>query len=70
MMRLDLLFIGVLNTATKIICMNYLSGIEPTEGRRQRIVVVLKNNGVPTMISYVWMDCDRRYFISTVSSPL
>ena len=29
--------------------------------------VVLKSNGVPTMMAYVWMDRDRRYFISTVS---
>ena len=30
--------------------------------------VVLKINGVPTMMAYVWMDSDRRYFISTASS--
>ena len=30
--------------------------------------VVLKSNGVPTMMSYVWMDHNRRYFISTALS--
>ena len=30
--------------------------------------VVLKSNGAPTMMVYVWMYCDRRYFISTASS--
>ena len=30
--------------------------------------VVLKTNGVPTMMAYVWMNRDRRYFISTASS--
>ena len=48
--------------------MAYLSSIELDEGRGQRVVVVLKSNGAPTMMAYVWMDCDRRYFISTASS--
>ena len=30
--------------------------------------VVLKSNGAPNMMAYVWMDRDRRYFISTTSS--
>ena len=30
--------------------------------------VVLKSNGAPTMMAYVWMDHDRRYFISAASS--
>ena len=30
--------------------------------------VVLKINGAPTMMAYVWMDRGRRYFISTASS--
>ena len=29
--------------------------------------VVLKTNGVPTILAYVWMDRNRRYFISTAS---
>ena len=48
--------------------MTYQSSIELNEGRGQRVGVVLKSNGAPTMIGYVWMDCDRRYFISTDSS--
>ena len=68
MMRIGIHFIGVVNTATKKLLMAYLLSIELDEGRGQRVGVVLKNNGVPTMMSYVWMDRDRRYFISTASS--
>ena len=48
--------------------MAYLSSIELDEGRGQRVGIVLKSNGAPTMMAYVWMDLDRRYFISTASS--
>ena len=48
--------------------MKYLSSIELAEGRGQRVGVVLKTNGVPTMMAYVSMDRERRYFISTASS--
>ena len=47
--------------------MAYLSSIELDEGRGQRVGVVIKSNGAPTMVAYVWMDRDRRYFISTAS---
>ena len=30
--------------------------------------VVLKSNGAPTIMAYVWMYRDRRYFISNASS--
>ena len=66
-MRIGIFFIGVVKTATKTIPMAYLSSIELDEGRGQRVGVVLKTNGVPTMMAYVWMDRDRRYFISTAS---
>ena len=68
MMQIGIHFIGVVKTATKSIPMKYLSSIELAEGRGRRVGVVLKTNGVPTMIAYVWMDRDRRYFISTASS--
>ena len=68
MMRIGIRFIGVVKTATKTFPMAYLSSIELVEGRGQRVEIVLKSNGAPTMMAYVWMDCDRRYFISTASS--
>ena len=48
--------------------MAYLLSIELDEGRGQWVGVVLKSNGAPTRMAYVWMDRDRRYFISTASS--
>ena len=57
-----------MKTATKKYPMVYLSRIELNQGRGQRVGVVLKSNEVPTMMAYVWMDRDRRYFISAASS--
>ena len=68
MMRIGILFIGVVKTSTRTFPMAYLSSIELDERRGQRVGVVLKSNGAPTMMAYVWMDHDRRYFISTASS--
>ena len=57
-----------MKTATKKFPMAYLWSIELDEGRGQRVGAVLKSNGAPTMMACVWMDRDRRYFISTASS--
>ena len=67
-MRIGICFIVVAKTATKTLPMAYLSSIELYEGRGQRVGVVLKSNGAPTTMAYVWMDHDRRYFISAASS--
>ena len=48
--------------------MAYISIIELDEGRGQRVGLVIKSNGSPTMMAYVCMDRDRIYFISTASS--
>ena len=58
MMRVGIRYIGVVKTATKKSHMAYISSIELDEGRGQRVGVVLKINGAPTMMAYVWMDCD------------
>ena len=59
-MILGLQFIGVVKTATKKHPMNYLLGIELTEIIVHQIYVAIKTNGVPTMMAYIWMDCDGR----------
>ena len=69
MTRINIRVIGVVKTAIKKHPMAYLSSIEINEGRGQRMGVVLKSNGMPTMRAYIWIDYDRRYFISTTSSP-
>ena len=48
--------------------MAYLLSIELDEGRGQPVGVFIKSNGSPTMMAYVWMDRERRYFITTASS--
>ena len=48
--------------------MAYLSSLEFTEGRGQREGVVMKSLGRPWIMAFVWVDRDRRYFISTASS--
>ena len=69
MMRIGIRFIGVVKTATKTNFQWHIqSSIELDEGRGQQVGVVLKSNGAPTMMAYVCMDRDRRYFISTASS--
>ena len=68
MMQLGLQFIGVVKNYTKTFPVNYLSGIEITEVRGQKIGVILKTNVVPAMMAYVCMDHERIYFISTASS--
>ena len=61
-------FIGVVKTATKRFPQAYLSTIE-LENRGDYRGVVSKNpNGRPIYAAFVWMDRDRRYFISSRSS--
>lgn len=48
--------------------MAYLATIELAKDKGQQIGVVLKSNDAPTMISYVWMGHDTRYFHSAVPS--
>ena len=66
-MRVGIRFIGVVKTTPNKFPMAYLSSIELDKGRGQRVGVVLKSNGAPTMMAYVWMYHERRYFISTFS---
>ena len=67
-MRVGIRLIGVVKTVTKNPPMAYLSSIELDEDRGQRVGMVIKSNGAPTMMAYLWMDRDMRYFISTASS--
>ena len=67
-MKIGLGFIGVVKTATKKSPMAYVSSVEFDQGRGQQEGVVLKTDGISHMMDYTWMDCDRRYFISTAPS--
>lgn len=72
MMQISFCFIGVVKTATKKSLMQYLSRVEleeEREGRGQRVRVMRNEEGrPPNMMSFVWVDRERRYFISTAST--
>ena len=57
MRMMGLHFIGVVKTATKKFPMFYLSNL----------LVARRTSGQPTMLSFIWMDWDCRYFITSAS---
>jgi Transposase IS4 len=66
--RLGMRFIGVVKTATKRFPMRHLSNLEFTS-RGERKGLVSKNaDGRPHLMAYVWLDRERRYFISSAYS--
>ena len=68
--KLGLRFIGVIKTATKKFPQSYLSSIEAPSGQARGWWkgVVHKVNGIDTLYAFVWVDRDRRYFITNTSS--
>ena len=64
-------FIGVVKTATKRYPMSYLQKIETT-GRGDRFALISYNNEETKekakYLAFCWVDRERRYFISSVSS--
>ena len=63
-------FIGVVKTATRHYPMAYLSRVELQDrGDRKGLVTRgRRDEQQPTLLAFVWMDRQRRYFISTASS--
>jgi hypothetical protein len=61
-------FIGVMKTATRGYPKAYLEGLELSNHGDYEGVVTLGENGQPRMMAFVWMDRERRYFISNMSS--
>jgi hypothetical protein len=66
--RLGLRFIGVVKTATRQFPQAYLSGLEMEERGDRRGLIARDAEGTPTMLAFVWMDRNRRYFICSASS--
>ena len=66
--RLGLRFIGVVKTATREYPMTYLSSIELSSRGDMSGLVHKDDDGNVDMMSFVWMDRDRHYFISSASS--
>ena len=67
MLRLGLRFIGVVKTATKQFPMEYLSHLElATRGLWKG--VVHRQDGQDVLYAFVWVDRDRRFFITNTLS--
>ena len=67
MRTMDLHFIGVVKTATKKFPMSYLSNLELVQHGDYKGLVARGTNGQPTMLSFIWMDRERHYFIASAS---
>jgi hypothetical protein len=68
MNRIGLQFIGVVKQATKRFPMGYLSNLELSNRGDFKGLVSKKEDGTTDFLSFVWMDRDRRYFVSTTAS--
>ena len=68
MRTMGLRFIGVVKTATKKFPMSYLSNLELVQRGDYKGLVARGTDGQPTMLSFVSMDRDRRYFVASASS--
>ena len=61
-------FIGVVKTATRQYPMAFLSRVELQDRGDRKGLVTRGDGGQPSLLAFVWMDRQRRYFISTASS--
>ena len=68
MRTMGLCFIGVVKMATKKFPMSYLSNLELVQSGDYKGLVARGTNRQPTMLSFIWMDWDCRYFVASVSS--
>ena len=67
MRTMGLRFIGVVKTATKKFPMSYLSNLELVQHGDYKGLVTRGTDGQPTMLSFIWMDRDHRYFVASAS---
>jgi hypothetical protein len=66
---MGLRFIGVLKTATKGYPMHYFQRLELPGGKGDsKALLSYDDSSGCTLLGFVWVDRDRRYFISTCSS--
>ena len=67
--EIGLRFIGVVKTATKEYPMQYLGSVPLPGGRGSQKGLLTTDEATGTqLLSFVWVDRDRRYFVSTCSS--
>ncbi|KAG7349744.1 transposase IS4 [Nitzschia inconspicua] len=65
---MGLRFIGVVKTASSNYPMTWLSSVELSNRGDHKGLVHLDNNGNQDMMAFVWVDRERKYFISNCSS--
>ena len=68
--NMGLRFIGVVKNATKKFPMSFLSTYELQTRGDWKGLVTKNEDGNPSMIAFVWMDRERRYFITNTSCLL
>ena len=68
MRMMGLHFIRVVKMATKKFPMSYLSNLELVQRGDYKGLVARGTDGQPTMLSFIWMDQDCRYFVASASS--
>lgn len=61
-------FIGVVKTATRQYPMTHLSQVELQDRGDRKGLITRGGDRQPKLLAFVWMDRQRRYFISTASS--
>lgn len=60
-------FIGVINTSTRKYSMGWISNVELRSRGDMKGLVHKDGNGMPIIMAFVWMECDRYYFIDSTS---
>jgi Transposase IS4 len=68
--KMGLRFIGVVKNATRRFPMKALGHMELEKREDCRGLVHLDADNTPSMLAFVWMDRERRYFIASCSSLL
>jgi hypothetical protein len=61
-------FIGVVKTATCWLPLIHLSGIDLQQRGHRKGLITRDMDGKPSLLAFVWMNRDRRYFIASGSS--
>jgi Transposase IS4 len=67
--KIGLRFIGVVKTGTRRFPMAYLQGLElQKRGDRKGLIMQPVAGGDPSLLLFMWMDRERRYFIASAAS--
>jgi Transposase IS4 len=68
LLRYRLCFIGIVKTANRMYPNAYLSNLEMQSCGQHHGLIAKNVTGRPELLSFVWVDRERRYFIATAGS--